>query len=168
MFQIPCTIDDLGKDADINMCEFWETSRDWLRLRGVQLYDLRPESKRCISKVWHTPLTSTPAGLPYARCIAYEGISSKTLQTAVCTGSHARSSTCPNFAWQTRLACGQDVAGRDIMLKLVDKDSSQYRIFQTLLRQKSLFTSFGTFPGVLPPVAIIDTPHKYSIVTMPR
>lgn len=54
------------------------------------------------------------------------------------------------------------------MLKLVDNDSSQYRIFQTLLKHKSLFTNLHTFPGVLPPVAIIDTPHGYSIVTMPK
>ncbi len=54
------------------------------------------------------------------------------------------------------------------MLKLVDNDSSQHRIFQTLLQHKSLFTNLRTFPGVLPPIGIIDTPYKYSIVTMPR
>lgn len=65
------------------MLEFWETSREWLRLRGVELYNLRPENENCISKVWHTPLTSTPAGLPYARCISYEGISSIMFRTLV-------------------------------------------------------------------------------------
>ncbi|PIL33390.1 hypothetical protein GSI_04010 [Ganoderma sinense ZZ0214-1] len=68
---------------------------------------------------------------------------------------------------QTTLACGQDTTGRDIMLKVVDNDSPQHRIFQTLLQHESLFTDPRTFPGVLPPIAIIDTPHKYSIVTMP-
>ena len=57
--------------------------------------------------------------------------------------------------------------GRDIMLKFVNDYSSQYRIFQTLLKQKSLFTDLHTFPGVLPPITIIDTSHKYSTVIMP-
>ncbi len=59
------------------------------------------------------------------------------------------------------------MCGRDIMLKLVDNGSSQHQIFRTLLRQKITFTDLHTFPGVLPPIAIIETPHKYSIVTMP-
>ncbi|KAI1794199.1 hypothetical protein LXA43DRAFT_164645 [Ganoderma leucocontextum] len=150
---IPCaSVDDFGKDnipTIDEMLELWETSREWLRLRGIQLYGLQPELEMDVSRVWHTPLMSTAAALPYARCIWDEGISPRTFRT------------------KTRLACGQDIFGRDIMLKLVDNDSSQHRIFQTLPQQKSLFTDMRTFPGVLPPIAIIDTPHKYSIVTMP-
>ena len=52
------------------MFEFWETSGQWFRLRGVRLYDLRPENENCISKVWHTPLVTTQTALPYARCIS--------------------------------------------------------------------------------------------------
>ena len=91
-FQIPCTIDDFGEDnfpTIDEMFEFWDTSREWLRLRGVQLYDLRPENENCMSKVWHTPLTSTQAVLPYARCISYEGMSPKVFWTAVCNRFHA-------------------------------------------------------------------------------
>ena len=65
------------------------------------------------------------------------------------------------------IACGQDTTGRDIVLKVVDNDSQQHRIYQNLLKHESLFTDPRTFPGVLPPIAIINTPHRYSIVTMP-
>ncbi|EJF65244.1 hypothetical protein DICSQDRAFT_124494 [Dichomitus squalens LYAD-421 SS1] len=53
------------------------------------------------------------------------------------------------------------------MLKLVDKNSPEYSIFQCLMQQQDLFTDPSTFPCVLPPLAILDTPHQYSIVTMP-
>ncbi|PIL33379.1 hypothetical protein GSI_03999 [Ganoderma sinense ZZ0214-1] len=59
------------------------------------------------------------------------------------------------------------MVGRDIILKVIQKDSPQHHIFQTLLQHQSLFTDPRTFPGVLPPIDIIETPHKYSIVTMP-
>ncbi|KAM5542890.1 hypothetical protein V8D89_003274 [Ganoderma adspersum] len=107
---IPCAVDDFDNTngpAIGQMLEFWEMSREWLRLRGVRLYSLEPAPGR--------------------------------------------------------LACGQDSAGRDIMLKLVDNDSPQHHIFQTLLRHQSLFNDPRTFPGVLPPITIIDTPHRYSI-----
>ncbi|RPD59843.1 hypothetical protein L227DRAFT_502830 [Lentinus tigrinus ALCF2SS1-6] len=53
------------------------------------------------------------------------------------------------------------------MLKLVDKDSEQYHIFEILLAQRHLFTDSTTFPCVLPPEHIFDTPHQYSVVSMP-
>ena len=53
------------------------------------------------------------------------------------------------------------------MLKLVSKESSQYRIFQLLSQHEELFLDPKTFPCVLPPLAIMDTQHAYSIVTMP-
>ncbi|PIL33394.1 hypothetical protein GSI_04014 [Ganoderma sinense ZZ0214-1] len=74
----------------------------------------------------------------------------------------------PPPGWgKTRIARGQDMVGRDIILKVIQKDSPQHHIFQTLLQHQSLFTDPRTFPGVLPPIDIIETPHKYSIVTMP-
>ncbi|KAI0745692.1 hypothetical protein C8Q76DRAFT_704559 [Earliella scabrosa] len=53
------------------------------------------------------------------------------------------------------------------MLKLVDKDSDQYRIFQELMRDQAIFRDYSTFPCVLPPTRILDTPHQYAIVAMP-
>ena len=68
---------------------------------------------------------------------------------------------------QIRLACAQDDAGRDVMLKLVDKDSDQYRIYEELMREQAIFRDYSTFPCVLPPTKILDTPHQYAIVAMP-
>ena len=53
------------------------------------------------------------------------------------------------------------------MLKLVDKDSDQYRIFELLLRDGAIFCDDRTFPCVLPPTRLIDTPHQFAIVAMP-
>ncbi len=55
---------------------------------------------------------------------------------------------------------------RDIMLKLTHTDTDEYRIYRELLRFNE---SFGDdFPGVLLPVAILDTPYDFSFVVMPR
>ncbi|PIL33380.1 hypothetical protein GSI_04000 [Ganoderma sinense ZZ0214-1] len=148
---IPCAAEGLDGEDGLSpgeMMQFWVAAKDWLLLRGVQLYDLEPPPGWA-TRLWHSPVRSTLAALPYAHCIWHEGISSK------------------NFQTKTPLACGQDTVGRDIMLKLVDNGSPQHRIFQTLMQHESLFTDPRTFPGVLPPIAIIDMPHKYSIVTMP-
>ncbi len=96
MSQIPCTVDDFGKDnipTIDDMLEHWETSREWLRLRGIQLYDLQPELETSVCRVWHTPLTSTAAALPYARCVWYEGIASTTFLTKVCAEFSANTPT---------------------------------------------------------------------------
>ena len=52
------------------------------------------------------------------------------------------------------------------MLKLVDKDSSEYQIFEDLVAC-SAFTDTTAFPCVLPPSRILDTPHRYVIIAMP-
>ena len=53
------------------------------------------------------------------------------------------------------------------MLKLVDKDSEQYRIFEELHSELATFHEYSTFPCVLPPTMILDTPHHYAVVAMP-
>ena len=146
------------------MLEFWEDARDWLLARGVRLYRIGPKSNKDSTKVWHAPSVTTHAPLPFARAV-WDDAPVEDIWTGV---SAARSLSIPTDSeLQSRLACGQDMLGRDIMLKLVDKGSSQYRIFQTLKQHEELFSDPNTFPGVLPPLAIIDTPHHYSIVTMP-
>ena len=52
------------------------------------------------------------------------------------------------------------------MLKLVDKGSPEYDIFEDLLAC-SEFGDTNSFSCVLPPVRILDTPHCYVIVAMP-
>ncbi|RDX55193.1 hypothetical protein OH76DRAFT_874904 [Lentinus brumalis] len=133
--------------------DFWHAISAWLAHRDVQLYDLRlPESHspdEWLSEVWYTPLVSTAAPLPFARCLQRD----TALSSAIDTYPH--------------LACGQDCLGRDVMLKLVDTNSHQYSIFETLLRQLDCFSDPRTFPCVLPPLAIFDTPHNYAVVSMP-
>ncbi|KAI1794200.1 hypothetical protein LXA43DRAFT_1118910 [Ganoderma leucocontextum] len=141
-----------GDDHDrgpSNLTEYWEASRLWLSKRGVELYELLSERPDYPWKDWSTPPTSTAARLPYARCI------------------WGKTSPPRAFVTTTRLACAQDPLGRDLMLKLVSKASSQYDIFQLLSQRGELFSDSKTFPCVIPPLTILDTPHAYSIVTMP-
>ncbi|KAM5542863.1 hypothetical protein V8D89_003247 [Ganoderma adspersum] len=148
---IPCAVCNINREDGLTpdqMLELWVTAEDWLFRRGVQLYGLEPPPG-WVCRFWHTPLMGTAATLPYAHRIWHEGMLSKTFRT------------------KTQIACGQDLDGRDIILKLVDNGSVEHRIYQTLLQHKSLFADLRTFPGVLPPITIIDTPHKYSVVTMP-
>ena len=53
------------------------------------------------------------------------------------------------------------------MLKVMDTDSEQYRIFQTLYRKSGVFYEPETFPCVLPPLDIFDTQYDYSVISMP-
>lgn len=64
------------------------------------------------------------------------------------------------------MGVAQDSEYRDLVIKLIDKDSEQYRILDHLLHDE-VFSRPETFPCVLPPLAILDTPHKYSFMTMP-
>ena len=53
------------------------------------------------------------------------------------------------------------------MLKLVEIDSHQYRIFEVLLQQLDLFSDPTTFSCVIPPLAILNSPYHYAVVSMP-
>ena len=53
------------------------------------------------------------------------------------------------------------------MLKVMDTDSEQYRIYQTLYRKLGAFYEHKTFPCVLPPLDIFDTQYDYSVASMP-
>ena len=44
----------------------------------------------------------------------------------------------------------------------------QHHIFQTLLRRRSLFNDPRDFPGVLPPITIINTPYRYLLEQQPE
>ncbi|RDX55194.1 hypothetical protein OH76DRAFT_1397576 [Lentinus brumalis] len=149
---IPCDRVEHFRDLD-GLDQFWLSIDLWLAHRGVKIYDMRvPEptpTNRCPVEAWCTPSVSTAAPLPFARCLQMDQTPSRFFQTP------------------PRLACGQDSLGRDVMLKLVDTDSHQYRIFETLLRQLDSFSNSRNFPCVLPPLAIIDAPQNYAVVSMP-
>ena len=55
---------------------------------------------------------------------------------------------------------------RDVMIKLVEKGSDEYCIYEDLLHCSKL--SGKDFQGVLPPVAILDSQYDFSFVVMPR
>ena len=57
--------------------------------------------------------------------------------------------------------------GRDVVLKLMDKNTDEYRICETLL-QKNRDADNAEFTDVLPPVAILDSPHGWSVAITPR
>lgn len=50
-------------------------------------------------------------------------------------------------------------------MKIIRKDSNEYRIGRRLLYADELFQD--DFRGVLPPVAILDTSYEFSFVVMP-
>ncbi|KAI0645512.1 hypothetical protein C8Q79DRAFT_697473 [Trametes meyenii] len=131
------------------MVEFWQRCRPWLTARGYTLYPERRPLAHSESghPGWYAPLSSTSGSFPYATCIRQniQGV--------------------PRWP-PSRVAWAQDTLSRDIVLKLVDTDSDEYSIYQTLLRCKELSTPERN-PGVLPPLAILDTPFRYSIVAMP-
>ncbi len=55
------------------MSDFWDAIKPWLISRGVLLYDRRlPECAKPwdgLLKTWYSPLASTAAPLPFARCV---------------------------------------------------------------------------------------------------
>ena len=67
---------------------------------------------------------------------------------------------------QRKTICAQDKLGRDVIMKIVEQDSDEYRICQELLEAEELFQP--EFGGLLPPIAILDTDYSYSFVVMPR
>ena len=66
---------------------------------------------------------------------------------------------------QLKCAPAQDNHDRDVTIKLVNTYTHEYRISQDLLRCEALFGH--DYQGVLPPVAILDTPYRFSFVVMP-
>ncbi|RDX44624.1 hypothetical protein OH76DRAFT_1359251 [Lentinus brumalis] len=125
---------------------FWIAYRDWLAARGFDLALLH-KHPLVAEEIWCPPLSTSPAPPPYAeRC------------TDDATGSR------PPIPY-LKCAPAQDRHGRDVTIKLVNTYTYEYRIYQDLLRCEELFLE--DFQGVLPPVAILDTPYKFSFVVMP-
>ena len=146
-------------------------------MRFLRLDGLPPASRSIlIISSWQLDSMARSKGVPHLSNIIFTSaptftsistISLSPFRTAVCDESGLRTQANIEVI-QLRLACAQDDAGRDVMLKLVDKDSDQYRISQELMRDQAIFRDYSTFPCVLPPTRILDsTPHQYAIVAMP-
>ncbi|KAI0355672.1 hypothetical protein OH77DRAFT_303998 [Trametes cingulata] len=56
---------------------------------------------------------------------------------------------------------------RNVMLKLVDNGSSEHQTYLRIMQAPSSFTNSADFPCVLPPLAILETPHDFSFIVMP-
>ncbi|KAI0675110.1 kinase-like domain-containing protein [Trametes maxima] len=140
---------DCGLPESSVMREFWGKCRLWLTARGYTLYPERQPSPHFDTEHpgWYAPLSSTSAPFPYATCVR-------------------NNFPCTQLWPAPRVVFAQDNLNRDIVLKLVDTGSDEYHIYQMLLRCKELWSPERS-PGVLPPLAILDTPFRYSIVAMP-
>ncbi|TBU25143.1 hypothetical protein BD311DRAFT_670288 [Dichomitus squalens] len=67
---------------------------------------------------------------------------------------------------QSKFGFGQDLAGRDVCIKLTIRGSAEHQINKYLLEQSST-NSQAPFPYVLPAVAVIDSPYHFSFIVMP-
>ncbi|TFK89104.1 hypothetical protein K466DRAFT_545831 [Polyporus arcularius HHB13444] len=146
------SVAEFGRDGvptPYQLNDFWDQCRPWLANEGVELYELVVPKVAWRPKCWRTPVVhAPPAQLPFA------------------VDTHALNTAPNEYNTMDRLAPARDMFGRDLMLKLVDKDSAECAIFKGLL-ECSVFLDSQTFPCVLPPVRILDTPHGYVIVAMP-
>ncbi|KAI0355651.1 kinase-like protein [Trametes cingulata] len=127
---------------------FWEAARPWLAAEGVTLYDLRYAEPHHGIKTWCPPPTSFSSALPFAKTIR-------------------DTSDTPRRVLSTRrIAHGQDSAGRDVLVKIISKSSSERDINEYLLSRVEC-SKPDSFPSVLAPSAIIDTSHDYAFLVMP-
>ncbi len=149
---------------------FWEDARGWLADRGVYLYETNQYFVGDASgQQWLMPLTfpAVPAVPPYAVCVRPDPSLPRAFTWVVCQIRTA-------VAWyidsslQGRNGYAQDAECRDMVIRLVQKGSDHYRIFQRLLKDEILFRNTADFPCVIPPVAVIDPPHKSAFAMSPR
>ncbi|KAI0630172.1 hypothetical protein C8Q77DRAFT_1136768 [Trametes polyzona] len=136
--------------SDCQIGSFWLGWKDWLATRGCALtLDVIPTSHGPMIH-WRIPPASAPALLPYAH---------RALGKAP-TGTYD-SSPIASIGW------AQDGARRDIALKVIARESEEYRVYQTLLNPADPRPN-AQCVGVLRPLAILDTSRSFSFVVMPR
>ncbi|KAI0780199.1 hypothetical protein C8Q74DRAFT_1263737 [Fomes fomentarius] len=143
---IPGGVLEESVDGNEDMDPFWLAYRDWLAVRGFKLFERRRFAPGT-SELWWPPPSSTVSPLPYAI----------RRREDVTMAPHQ-----PHY----KIVFAQDNLGRDVVLKVAKKESNEYRIYQKLLGADELFQD-GDFRGVLPPVAILDTAHGFSVIVMP-
>lgn len=110
--QIPCgsvdSFSDQGISLEYALNDFWDALRPSLRDQGIYLYDLgRPDHagpNTRAPKEWSTPLKSTWAPLPYARCVDAREVKSRTFPASVCIAEIAYLWT-PTDTFETDSAC---------------------------------------------------------------
>ncbi|KAH9944565.1 uncharacterized protein BXZ73DRAFT_39566, partial [Epithele typhae] len=131
---------------------FWAGNRAWLLGRGFQLYDVEdpPVLHEFPGRYWLSPTNASPlqGKLPWA----------KVARTA---GQQI------SFRTVGRIAPARDSSGRDVILKAIGRNDQENVICKSLLGAVE-HTDPSTFPCIVPPLAVLDTPYDYSIVSMPR
>ncbi|PIL33032.1 hypothetical protein GSI_04481 [Ganoderma sinense ZZ0214-1] len=126
------------------MRPFWRAYRPWLASRGFHLFKPFPDN---MGYFFPPPNRCLPA-LPYA------------------TYANLELDTSSQIVPSPRFAPARDQHMRDVMIKLVKKDSEEHRIYEELLSCSEF--SERNFPGVLSPVAILSSQHDFSFIVMPR
>ncbi|KAM5534035.1 hypothetical protein V8D89_012298 [Ganoderma adspersum] len=127
------------------MIPFWRAYRPWLAARGFYLFEPIPDDY--VSGYIFPSPTKCPPAPPYA---IYANVELDNFQLT----------PFPKFG------PARDTHMRDVMIKLIKKGSDEHLVYQELLHGSE---SSGTdFPGVLLPVAILDSQYNFSFVVMPR
>ncbi|ETW77191.1 hypothetical protein HETIRDRAFT_326766 [Heterobasidion irregulare TC 32-1] len=144
---------ELGKQPweidDERLPDLWGLSAQWLLDRGYRLYNPCPEN-RYDSAICEPPqATQWDFQHPYA------------------FHAYIPSQPFDEISFQRHLYPAQDEKGRDVVIKAVVKGSQELTIFRILLEVPEIFDP-RTFPSIIPILNILDTPHDYMFVVMPR
>ncbi|KAI9068263.1 hypothetical protein FKP32DRAFT_1672349, partial [Trametes sanguinea] len=133
-----------------SLCKFWDQCRPWLAKRDVHLYQLVDCGPRtCPEILWLCPPVNASVSPPYARYLP-----------SLSYGPLVRQ---PRHG----LAFAQDHANRNLVLKIIDKGSSEHQINLYLKQQQPITNEKEAFTCVLAPVSILDTPTDCSFLVMP-
>ncbi|KAL1942060.1 hypothetical protein VTO73DRAFT_6590 [Trametes versicolor] len=133
-----------------DMEPFWEGYRSHFASLGINLCSMRKGG------VWAVPQWEAAASAqhPFASCCTHDALDGPALYDL-------SSRTLPR-----RMVYAQDTRRRDLVIKLTDKGSMEYKIYRHLAESNSLYDSRDA-PGVLPPTAVLDSPYQFAFVVMP-
>ncbi|KAF8589797.1 hypothetical protein K439DRAFT_1628319 [Ramaria rubella] len=130
-----------------NRVPFWMAYRPYLESCGYTLYDMLLVHGNYVDQPWSTEPSNHSH--PYA---------------VVCYDPNK-----PTYEREPALqiAYAQDRLKRDVVIKLVQNNTEEYKIHRTLLRCKELCDA-DSFPSVIPTLDILPSPHDFSFVVTPR
>ncbi|KAI0368359.1 hypothetical protein BV20DRAFT_969419 [Pilatotrama ljubarskyi] len=142
---------DYWFDVDDN---FWVRYTPFLAARGYQVC-----ACDCVAHV-SPGGESCPDILPF-----YQEIQPLPFPTRLWLSEKKDSKSCGK-PLQGAVRFGRDARGRHIVLKVVIQGSPEYRIFERLLHCPELYRP-ESFPCVIPPLGMMNSPHKFTFVSMP-
>ncbi|KAI0355650.1 hypothetical protein OH77DRAFT_1424591 [Trametes cingulata] len=147
--QLPEPLEELT-NAEV-MVPFWRGYDGWFQSRGILLYERHPPPGGTNTR-WYPSKESTSSILPFAHRVA-----ERSTKVTRVTGLQPM----PRFAY------AQDGSGRDLVIKIIKKGSTEDSINRCLLESVDS-SNPDKFPFVLPPVAVLDSPYEFSFLVMPR